>query len=128
MHERAATETERDGSKGGDDLRPLPSSHDFGHLSGEDNGDGLRDSGEETEADERSAKKFESEPREEGRHRRILHVAPGEVAGVFEGHEFVAVEAVAPAGSEVREDGGDGDDYDPRADVVLCVRGFHARG
>ena len=66
--------------------------------------DRLYECGEEAEARERCAEKQESDAAEEWRHRRVGDVAPGEVAGVFEDGEFVAVEAVAVADEQMNDE------------------------
>jgi hypothetical protein len=70
----------------------------------------LQEGGEETEADEGSAEQEEGETSEEGSEGRVRSIAPGEMAGVFEEGEFVAVEAVAICGEEMEEDGGCGEE------------------
>jgi hypothetical protein len=74
------------------------------HEAREDDGDGLHKPGEKPEAGKRSAEEQERKAREEWRDGRIGNVTPGEVAGVVEEREFVAIEAVAIAGEEVKEE------------------------
>ena len=54
----------------------------------------------------RGAEEQQGESREVWRDWRIGNVTPGEVAGVVEEREFVAIEAVAIAGKEVEKQGG----------------------
>ena len=105
-HERAAADTKRNGSESSENLRASGAAELTRHQTSKDNRDGLHKPGEKTEARERGAEEQQRESREEWRDWRIGNVAPGEVAGVVEEREFVAIEAVAIAGKEVEKQSG----------------------
>src|ERR1039457_2826471 len=58
---------------------------------------------EEAEAAYRRAKQFQRDAPEQRRHWRIGGIAPGEMARIFEGRQFVAMNAVAIADDEVHD-------------------------
>jgi hypothetical protein len=95
------------------------------HEAREDDGDGLHKPGEKPEAGKRSAEEQEREAREEWRDGRIGNVTPGEVAGVVEEREFVAIEAVAIAGEEVEKQRGKGDSEE--RDKIAAPEGVWTR-
>jgi len=110
LHEGAGAEGKGDGGGGGNELRETAAAHVFSHAARKEDACGLQEGGEETEADEGSAEQDEGKTREEGSEGRVGSIAPGEMAGVFEEGEFVAVEAVATCGEEMEEDGGGGEE------------------
>jgi len=87
-------------------LREAAAAHFFGHAAGEEDTDGLQEGREKAEADEGRTEKEDGDPAEEGSQGRIRDVAPGEMAGVFQNGELVAVEAVAVGGEEMEKDSG----------------------
>ena len=71
--------------------------------------DGLREDGEEAQADERDAEDREADVLDEGREGRIGDESPVEMAGIAEELEFVAMEAVAAVGEHVEQGDGGGE-------------------
>src|SRR5262249_38452360 len=108
LHERAGAQGEGDGRGCGNELREPAAAHFFGHAASEEDANGLQQRGKEAEAHERSAEKGEGETRKRRGERRVRGIAPGEVAGVLEECEFVAVETVAIGGEEMEKNGGGG--------------------
>ena len=77
-----------------------------GHQPGDHHHQGLRQGGKEAHAGERRPEEFQRDAAHERRQGRIGHIAPGEVAGVAERGQLVAVKAVFDRWSACGSPGG----------------------
>ncbi len=82
----------------------------------------MSEGGEKAEADQGSSEKFEREAAEEWRQRRIGDIAPGEMAGIVEGGEFIPVETVVNVRQAMKKETAERQkDQDPEVGPK-CVR------